>query len=560
MLTIVISLAALLSPAAQPQPQSAEAVRTIAIKLADGRVLRCSTGDEPRGSGWTPIVPRIPGAATSRDGLELSALDHACGRQGGEVTVTISLWYGSPHQRRIPVATIVPRDGVTVRVEELRAYGVQPVEISIETRPAPVLRVPAVDSASSGVQVTAAIEGPPSPGYVFHLLNTNSQPVLEVKYSTYRGAAISGSGGAHHLDGTPLMQAGESYTVRQTAAIDPRTGAWLPTDRFQITSVTWADGSEERAPPSGARRVPLAIDAPPAGSRPPAPARTPATTRTKPVSGSTVATLVTQDGSAVDLLVLWRGTPGWFMTSDYQPSQGGSGPRFEGTLFFSGHLVNWDIDFITRVAHIAGLRLDLKNQNVVLVDGIDAPAGPGIVKTLRVEEDPSVDSPDIGPLVWRIPELAAYLQCDQHFSDRNLQTLHALSCTPVTGPSPELATRAVKWMLDRFAQFSRDMDAAAIAAIYARDGEIVNPGQDAIKGRAAIEAFLRRFAEYKVLDYELTTASTTGDKNGVTQKGTFRQRVRTPQGQIVEASGTFTAEWVLEDFVWRLKRMTTAPL
>ena len=131
MLTAVLSLAALLSSAAQPQQPTAEVVRTVAITLADGRVMRCSTDAQPRGSGWTPIVPRIAGMATSRDGLELSALDHACSRQAGNVTVTISLWYGSPHQRLIPVATIVPHDGVTLRVEELRAFGVQPAEVSI---------------------------------------------------------------------------------------------------------------------------------------------------------------------------------------------------------------------------------------------------------------------------------------------------------------------------------------------------------------------------------------------------------------------------------------------
>jgi len=108
-LTAVIALAALLSSAAQPQ-QPADVVRTVAIKLADGRVMRCTTDAQPRGSGWTPVVPRIAGAPTLRDGLELSALDHACGRQAGELTVTISLWYGSPHQRLVPVATIVPRE------------------------------------------------------------------------------------------------------------------------------------------------------------------------------------------------------------------------------------------------------------------------------------------------------------------------------------------------------------------------------------------------------------------------------------------------------------------
>jgi ketosteroid isomerase-like protein len=558
-LTGFLVLAALTSsPVPSRQAVPADSVRTVAIRLADGRVLRCSMEEEPRGSGWTPIVPRVPGATTSRDGLELSALDHACGRSGGEVTVTISLWYGSPHQRRIPVATVVARDGITVRVDELRAYGVQPVEISIETHAAPALRLPAVASASSALQVSAEVEGPPAPGYVFHLLNTNTQPVMEVKYRTYRGAAAAGMGGAHHVDGTALIQPGETYTVRQPAAIDSRTGAWMPTDRFVIDLVTWADGSQDRAASSGVeRRVPLTIDTPPAGSRPPSPPHTSATTQTRAVSGSTVATLVTQDWSAVDLLVLWRGTPGWFMVPDYQPSKGGSGPLFEGTLFFNGRSFDWDIDFVTRIAHLAGTRLDLKNDNVVLVDRIDAPGGPRIVKTLKVDENPAVDFPDLGPLVWRIPELAAYLQCDQRFADPKLQTLHAFVCTPVNGPSPELATRAVDLMLSRFAQLSRAMDAAGVAKAYARDGELVNPGQDVIKGRAAIQSFLERFAAYAILSYELAPTSTTGDRNGVTQKGTFHQRVRTPDGQIVEASGTFTAEWVLEDYVWHIKRMTT---
>ena len=114
-------------------------------------------------------------------------------------------------------------------------------------------------------------------------------------------------------------------------------------------------------------------------------------------------------------------------------------------------------------------------------------------------------------------------------------------------------------MLGVFARESRTMDAERIAGIYARDGELVNAGQGAIKGRDAIEAFLRSFAGYTMLDYALTPTSTAGDKHVVTQKGTFHQRVRTPQGQIVEASGTFTAEWVIEDFVWRIRRMTTAP-
>jgi ketosteroid isomerase-like protein len=283
---------------------------------------------------------------------------------------------------------------------------------------------------------------------------------------------------------------------------------------------------------------------------------TPATTDTQTMSGSAVATLVTEDWAAIDLLVLWRGKPGWFMTSDYQASRGGSGPLFNGTLYASGHFFNWDINFRTRIAHVAGRRLDLKDHNVVLVDGIGTAAGPRVVRTLKIDGVPSAHGPQIGPLVWRVPELSAYLQCDQRFSDARVQVLHALACTPVTGPSPETAVRAVNLMLSRFAQLSRGTDVTAVASMYTRDGEIVNPRHDVVKGRAAIEASLRRVAGDAILEYELKPVATAGDKNGVVQKGTFRQRVRTPQGQVVETSGTFTAEWEIEDFVWHIKRMT----
>ena len=75
-MTIVLALwFAAFAPVSQPAP---ELVRTIAIRLADGRVLRLTpTHEQPRGSGWTSLVPKIAGASTVRDGLEVSALDYA---------------------------------------------------------------------------------------------------------------------------------------------------------------------------------------------------------------------------------------------------------------------------------------------------------------------------------------------------------------------------------------------------------------------------------------------------------------------------------------------------
>jgi hypothetical protein len=436
--TIVSNLAVggVMSSAPRPQQPAPEVVRTVAIRLADGRVMRCSTDAQPRGSGWTPIVPRIPGVPTSRDGLELSALDHACGRQAGDLTVTISLWYGSPHQRLIPVATVVPRDGVTIRVEELRAFGVQPVEISIETRPAPSLHVPVVQSASSGVQVSAEIEGPPSPGYVFVLLNTTTQPVMEVKFDTYRGSGVTSSGGAHHLDGRPLMQAGETYVVRQAAAIDSRTGQWLQTDRFQITSVKWADGSEEHSPSPGIeRRVPLGITGPPQSSPTIAPAHTPASAGTASTRGSSgnntmisptvFASWITErvgNDWQLRLLVLWRGAPGWYLVPGGRIGGASGGTGTHWTIEYGD--VRLTLDYgAGDAATINGRDVHLGTDNVVYVDEVDGPTGGRVVRTSRVWSQMPGSPAQIGLVIRDVPDLVTFLRCDVRASDPQRQMM-----------------------------------------------------------------------------------------------------------------------------------------
>lgn len=438
-----LSLAGLISPAAQSQQPVAEVVRTVAIKLADGRVLRCSTEAQPRGSGWTPIVPRIPGEPTSRDGLELTALDHVCGRQAGELTVTISLWYGSPHQRLVPVATIVPREGATLRVEELRAFGVQPVEISIEARPAPVLRVPVVGSASTGVQVSAEIEGPPSPGYAFILLNAKAQPVMEVKFDTYRGTAVASSGGARHQDGTPLILPGETYVVRQPAGINSRTDQWLQTDRFQITLVKWADGSEEHSPSPGIeRRVPLGTTGPPPGSPASTPPRGPATAARSSGGGNTMisptvfASWITQrvgnDPEQLQLLVLWRGAPGWYFVPGGRIGGSSTASGTHSTIEYGNVRLTLDYGAGDAVT-INGREVHLGTDNVIYVDEVDAPTGGRVLRTSRIPSPMPGSAAQIGLAIRDVPDLVAYLQCDARASDPQRQMMiEKLAACPVT--------------------------------------------------------------------------------------------------------------------------------
>jgi len=136
--------------------------------------------------------------------------------------------------------------------------------------------------------------------------------------------------------------------------------------------------------------------------------------------------------------------------------------------------------------------------------------------------------------------------------------LHApAAASRVPRASPEGEVRAA---LAHYAKLVRKMDHAGIAAMFAPDGEIVNPGQDPIRGPAAIEAFLKQFSSYKVVSETLTAATTRVMGAQATQSGTYHQRVRAPDGKMLEVSGGFDAEWIRDAAgAWRIKRMSTTP-
>jgi len=134
--------------------------------------------------------------------------------------------------------------------------------------------------------------------------------------------------------------------------------------------------------------------------------------------------------------------------------------------------------------------------------------------------------------------------------------LHA-SASVAAGASPEKEVRAA---LAHYATLVRTMDHAGIAAMFAADGEIVNPGQAPVRGPVAIEAFLRQFDAYKVLSETMHPARTTVSGERATQTGTYRQRVRVPDGRVMDVSGGFEADWIRDaGGAWRIRRLATTP-
>lgn len=128
----------------------------------------------------------------------------------------------------------------------------------------------------------------------------------------------------------------------------------------------------------------------------------------------------------------------------------------------------------------------------------------------------------------------------------------ALAVPVAASPAAELQAA-----LARYEKLVRAMDHAAIAALFTDDGEVVNEGERPIMGPAAIDGFLQTFAAYRVIRYEIVATKTTINGPAAVQTGSFHQRVRVPDGQVVDVFGKFKAEWILTARGWRIWRMGT---
>ena len=143
------------------------------------------------------------------------------------------------------------------------------------------------------------------------------------------------------------------------------------------------------------------------------------------------------DGNATTLLVLWRGTPGWFSKGGRGSGSGaggGAGPSgsfayqyvSEGGLTFT-----MAFDHDKRIVKILDQEISLKDVNVVLVDFVDRTNGPTIVGSRWVDpappEQPSAVDP-IAAVIKRTPELFDYLRCDLSLPDPVMKVFMPIIC------------------------------------------------------------------------------------------------------------------------------------
>lgn len=136
-----------------------------------------------------------------------------------------------------------------------------------------------------------------------------------------------------------------------------------------------------------------------------------------PVAMATWAARVDPLGArTLALAVIWRGSPGWFL---HQPAgqlgaSGGDDRVFHATLSQAGLSFSVELNYLTREAKVQGVTIALGDDNVVLVDDVDAPGGGKIAGRLHIDPalPPGTDPRAIMPVLGRAPDVFAFLRCD----------------------------------------------------------------------------------------------------------------------------------------------------
>ena len=148
------------------------------------------------------------------------------------------------------------------------------------------------------------------------------------------------------------------------------------------------------------------------------PSEGPFTAQTQPISPSVLATIVTRN-QVLELVVLWRGAPGWFLGAGQGAKYSGGNGSFTGLLEYGGLQLDFSYEASRRTARIQAKSVLLPEKaNVILVDGVDRGTAQTIAGTASVDSH-FESSATFASLLGRSPEIVSFLRCDAGTSNEN---------------------------------------------------------------------------------------------------------------------------------------------
>ena len=239
--------------------QGARLPVALVIAYADGRVVSTILGDRPYRS-WTPIFPRAASAPKDAGSLAVNAIEYFAEREQDGVRVEVWLRFGTPHQRRELVSRVLVAPGAPVEVQELRAFGVEPVRLELAPVGPLALSPPLVEShvPSLDVWLDDIITDAP-PRYKLMVRNRSWRPVRWFAVETFREKKRATIGRQGDVRSVPIVEPAGTYTFYVPISSVPAGGdvpvTPTPLESIVISSALFDDLSVEGDAALAARQL-----------------------------------------------------------------------------------------------------------------------------------------------------------------------------------------------------------------------------------------------------------------------------------------------------------------
>ena len=162
-------------------------------------------------------------------------------------------------------------------------------------------------------------------------------------------------------------------------------------------------------------------------------------TFSRPFSASVVVTTIakrSETGPAVlELMILWRGNPGWFLQQQRRLGGSLSGGWVHADVAYGSRNLSADFLANPRTVRIEGKPIELSpsDANVVLVDKVDTADALAVDQTLRV--DPTMPQGEllIDSVLRRSQAIVDFLKCDLELSTSPMREAVRQNCRRLLG-------------------------------------------------------------------------------------------------------------------------------
>lgn len=139
-----------------------------------------------------------------------------------------------------------------------------------------------------------------------------------------------------------------------------------------------------------------------------------------------------------------------------------------------------------------------------------------------------------------------------------LVLLALASSMAAASPTSDIAS--VDSAMRAYAGLVAAKDSGGIAAMYAPDGELLQPGMDALKGPEAIRKFLDSFGDVRIESASMKADTTEVFGDRALQWGAYAQRAAPPGQPAADYKGRFVIEWTRQGKgAWLIRRLLVQP-